>query len=79
MASVVRDPGGLKRILFVGPGGIRRCVRLGKVTVKEAEVFQRGVERLLAAKVCGTAIDGETSRWLADVPERLAEKLRTSG
>ena len=37
MASIVNDPNGRKRILFVAPDGKRKTIRLGKIDRKSAE------------------------------------------
>jgi len=77
MASITRDPGGCKRIQFTDESGIRRAVRLGKCSVRQAETFKIGVERLLAARFGG--IDPETARWLADLPDDIHRKLVAVG
>ena len=55
MASIVRDPNGRKRILFVAPDEKRKTIRLGKVSQRAAEAIKAKVEHLVAAKVssCG--------------------------
>ena len=53
MASVVNDPGGRKRILFVDPAGDRKGVRLGKASQRAAEGVAFRIEQLLAAKMTG--------------------------
>ena len=50
MASVSRDAGGKRRILFVAPDGKRKAIRLGKVSQRTAEQVKFRVERLLEAK-----------------------------
>ncbi len=37
MASIGKDPGGRKRILFVAPSGKRKTIRLGKLSMRAAE------------------------------------------
>ena len=37
MASIGKDPGGRRRILFVAQNGKRRTIRLGKCSQKQAE------------------------------------------
>jgi hypothetical protein len=75
MASIAKDPGGRKRILFVAPDGRRKAIRLGKVPQKATEKVKHKVESLLAAKITGDAVDAETARWVAELPDDLAGKL----
>jgi integrase len=79
MASVVNDPGGRRRILFVGPDGKRRAIRLGKCDRRSAEGVARHVEHLLSAKITGGAIPRETASWLTGIGESLRDKLAAVG
>ena len=73
MASISKDPGGRKRILFVAPDKKRKTIRLGKVPGRAAEAIKVKVEALLASKVSGcptqpsptplTVADGGTFTW----------------
>jgi len=79
MASIAKDPGGQRRLLFVGPDKKRRTIRLGKVSQRMAEAVKFRVEQLLAAKLTGHAIDADTARWVANLPDALADKLARVG
>jgi len=79
MASIAKDLGGQRRLLFVGPDKKRRTIRLGKVSQRMAEAVKFRVEQLLAAKLTGHAIDADTARWVADLPDALADKLARVG
>jgi integrase len=79
MASVVDDPNGRKRILFVGSDGKRRAIRLGKVSAKQADAFKVKVERLVAAQIVGHPPDDETSRWLVDLDDVIHARLANVG
>jgi len=79
MASVANDPGGRRRILFVGPDGRRRTVRLGKCDRRSAEAAARHVEHLVSAKLTGGAVPRETASWLAGIGESLRDKLAAVG
>lgn len=79
MASIARDPGGRKRILFVDPNGKRKSIRLGKMPLRAAERIKADVEALLAAKVSGCGWDNETARRVADLSDDLADKLAAVG
>ena len=62
MASISKQPGGRRTIQFMSPDGKRRSIRLGRISQKQAEAVNRHVEKLVAAKLSGHAVDDETSR-----------------
>ncbi len=75
MASVVSDPNGRKRILFVDSDGARRTIRLGKVDIKTAEAIKIKVEALVSAKLAGLPIPQEVASWLGAVGQELYDRL----
>ena len=79
MASVVNDPNGLKRILFVGSDGKRSAIRLGKMSRKSALSINLRVEDLVSASKHCHAIDPETASWVAGVDDVMADKLAAVG
>ncbi len=79
MASISKDPGGRRRILFFGADGKRHPIRLGKVSQEAALSVKIRVERLVAASITGHAVDAETARWVASLDKVLAEKLVVAG
>lgn len=79
MASIARDPGGYRRILFIGAGGVRRTIRLGKMPQRSAEAVKIKVESLVAAQIAGHAVDDEIARWLASLDETMTKKLIRCG
>ncbi len=79
MASVIRDPNGKKRIQWTDGDRNRCTLRLGKCSVKNAESVKLKIEALLSAKATGTPYDAETSRWLAEVPDAIHERLAATG
>ncbi len=79
MASVVCDPNGFKRILFVLPDGSRPAFRLGKRTKRDADSFKLKLESLLSAKLMGNSPDREISQWLTELSDDLHAKLVTHG
>ena len=79
MASIGRDPGGLRRILFVAPDGKRKTIRLGKVPQKTAEGVKTKVQNLVAAALTGQSPDDETSRWVRNLDTVMADKLAAVG
>lgn len=80
MASVVNDPNGRKRILFVG--GRRRESQgdpPGQIDRKSANAIARHVEALLTAKIGGQPIPRDTAAWLAIIGSKLRDKLAAVG
>ncbi len=79
MASIGKEPGGLRRILFVAPDGKRKTVRLGKMSQRLAEGVKMKVENLVSALLSGQSPDDETSRWLATLDSAMSDKLAKVG
>lgn len=78
MASIGKEAGGRKRILFVAPDGKRRTVRLGKTSIKQAEAFKIKLEALVAASF-SRSMDPETARWVGELPDGMHGKLAAVG
>ena len=79
MASIIREPNGRKTIQFVATDGKRPKIRLGKVSLKQAESVKVHIEQLVGALITGHAVADETARWVAQVDQRLADKLNRVG
>ena len=79
MASIVDDPNGRRRILFVGPDAKRRSIRLGKIDRKSAESICRHAEALLSAKTGGQPVPQNTAVWLTAIGDALRDKLAAVG
>ena len=79
MASIVDDPNGRRRILFVALDEKRKTIRLGKIDRKSAESICRHVEALLAAKITGQPLARDTATWLAGVGAQLRDRLAAVG
>src|SRR5262245_6438615 len=79
MASISRGPNGRRTIQFVASDGKRKSIRLGKMPQRVAEEVKIRVESLIAAKVAGLPLDGETARWVAKIGDDLAAKLAAVG
>jgi integrase len=77
MASIVKDPNGRKRVLFVDQDGSRKTIRLGKCSQKQAETFKVKVESLIVGRF--SAIEPETARWVADLPDDMHARLAAVG
>jgi integrase len=79
MASIVDDPNGRRRILFVGPDTKRKTIRLGKIDRKGAESICRHVEALLSARIGGQPVPRDTANWLPTIGDALRDKLAAVG
>lgn len=79
MASIVNDPGGRKRLFFYCPDGERRSIRLGKVSQRAADAIKVKVDDLESAIISGCGWKPETARWVAEIPDSLANKLAAKG
>jgi len=79
MASISKESNGRKRLQFIDPNGKRRAIRLGKLHMPAAKVIKAKVEHLLAAIISQQAVDGETARWVADLPDVLHGKIAKAG
>ncbi len=75
VASVTTRKGGSRFISFVGKAGKPQFIHLGNVPVRYAEAINVKVEDLVSACMAGHAPSGETSRWLAEIDDRLHAKL----
>lgn len=79
MASIGRDAGGRRRILFVASDGKRKTIRLGKVSQRTAETVKTKVDALVVAAITGSPIEDEIARWVAGLDSGMADKLATVG
>ena len=79
MASLAKDPGGKKRIIFTNPDGDRKTVYLGKMPLATARGIKHKIECLVIAKTSGQPVEQETAAWVRDLPNELADKLANVG
>ena len=79
MASVLTTGNGLRRIDFFNANGVRKSIRLGRVTKKDAETFPGKIEALNAAKISRTNIDNDTAAWLSELPDKQYGGITTAG
>jgi len=75
MASISRAKNGHRAIQFIGSDSHRKTIRLGKVSVRQAESIKVRVEDLAAAAITGHAPDSETARWVQRLDSALHDKL----
>lgn len=64
MASIHTARDMHRTIQFFASDRVRRIVRLGKVSLKDAKEICRRIEALNTAQIQNTSVDDETSRWL---------------
>ena len=80
MASVIRDPDGKKRIQFIEPvSDRRRAVRLGKMSVRDADVVKNKIESIIAAKAMGRPVDLGTAEWVGDLSNLIHARFAKVG
>ena len=79
MASIAKDPNGLKRLLYVDGNGKRQKIHLGKMTVADAREVKTKVELILSANGSRRGFDNATAQWIAEIPNSLADKLAAKG
>ena len=78
-ASISKQANGRKTIQFVGADGKRRSIRLGKISVRDAEKFKGRLENLVTASITGQSIDGDTARWIAERDQVMLDRLSSVG
>ncbi len=79
MASVTSLPGGKKAVQFLDAAELRRTIRLGKMSVKQAERVGERLEYVVAAVESRSMLDSDTARWLAEISDSLHAKLAGFG
>ncbi|MBI1826631.1 MAG: hypothetical protein HY287_13430 [Planctomycetes bacterium] len=79
MATNGKDSSGRKRILFVGSGGKRQTLRLGKCSKRDAEQVRRHVEDVPVAKINGQPLRRVTAVWSKSIGDKLHRRLSRVG
>ncbi|MFO0936317.1 MAG: tyrosine-type recombinase/integrase [Gemmataceae bacterium] len=79
MASVISEPNGRKRILFVTSDGNQMSIRPGKMDLKSAQSIARHIEALLVSRETGEPLSPATSAWLKSIGDTLRAKLAHVG
>lgn len=80
MASVHKEKKGWKlQFMPADPRLKRQAIRLGAVTKREADEVQGQVERILASRKAGLALEERSQKWIAKLPERLRRELVKKG
>lgn len=79
MSSITKLPNGRRAIHYYANDGVRRTLRVGKVSLKDAERVRQHLDELLAAQFVARAPHADTSAWLATVPDKLHKRLEKAG
>ncbi|MCX5653713.1 MAG: hypothetical protein NTY65_03560, partial [Planctomycetota bacterium] len=79
MSSVVSDPGGRKRVLFMAADGRRRAVRLGAIDRKAAAEAQGHIDHLVEAASTHRAWPDATRAWVDGLPAVWRKRLERAG
>ncbi len=80
MASLVTRGKGLREIQFTDSDGSRKAVRLGKMSLKDAQPILTQVELMLQAKGLGSALKPQTVEWLKTITdEKLYDRMAKAG
>jgi integrase len=75
MAALAKRKNGRRELFFKGADGLRKCIRLGVVTAKQAEVFRAKVEALIQGKRTGTTPDDEVLQWVGRLDDCIHARL----
>jgi integrase len=79
MASLSTDSEGNRRIIFQRPDGMRKQIRLGSCSKRDAEGIQRIVEQLLEAMYFNRPMPPDVAQRVNGLDDRLAKKLAAVG
>jgi integrase len=79
MAGIARRKNGTVIIRFVGLDRKRRTLGLGKCSDKQATGVWLRVENILSAAKTGRPVDPETDAWLANINDRMRQRLQAVG
>ena len=79
MASIATEANGGRLIAFYLGTDNRKFIRLGKVTMQQAQTVAGYVDDLAAAKMTSTSPKPATVEWLADIGPTLRAKLERMG
>ena len=78
MACIVDEGNGRKRIEF-GAVGLRKKIRLGKASQRQAQAFLARVDMLVYAARIGQPPDPETAGWIAGLDDTMKRRLARAG
>lgn len=79
MASLFSDAKGNRTVQFVDKHKKRRSVRLGKMTLKEANGVKLKIESINSSLISGLPREPETDEWIKNLGKKLRAKLEAVG
>ncbi len=79
MASISQLSDGKKLIQFIDAEQKRRTIRLGKVSLRQAEAVRSHIEHLVACSLLRHSIETRTAVWLSEIPAELHRRLAATG
>jgi len=79
MSSLSRQSNGRKVIQFEAADGRRRSIRLGKVSVRDAQSVQRFVDDLVGAMLLQRSPAPSTVAWVKSIDGKLYDRLAAVG
>ena len=79
MASIIRQKSRRRIIQFMDGAGVRKTIRLGKMTQRSAEAMKVRIENLNTSVISGHPLEDETARWLAGLNDPMRDKLAAVG
>lgn len=79
MASIVNDPGGLKRISFAAAGGKRGSIRLGSVPQSLAQDVCDMITRIQSCMHAPHLLGNDVVEWARKLPGPLYDKIARAG
>ncbi len=79
MSSIVKIGKSYAIAFFPSPAGVRQWLRLGKVTYRTAEEYQRRIDDILGSRAANYALSPATAAWLAGVDETIHARMVKAG
>jgi integrase len=81
MACIHQVSGGgwIVQFMPVERGRTRQRLPIGRVTKREAEAIKGHIERILETRKAGLALDEQSEKWLAKLPDRQRQRLIEKG
>jgi len=79
MASILKHPNGRRSIQFLDRDGKRHTIGLSKTSDRNAQAVRLRIEALVSASLSDGLPDDETARWVANLADKLADRLARAG
>lgn len=79
MASISQLSDGKKLIQFIDADQRRRTIRLGKVSLRQAETVRSHIEHIVACNLLKNSIESRTALWLSELPSEFHRRIASTG